>query len=683
VRKNYDIGATKTSYMRSLYLFVCCIFALPAFSQKESPYTKFGKIPVSAFQTKIYPIDSSADAVVLSDIGTTDLEGNNKGWFSLVSRRHKVVHILNKNGYNEANVQIPLYVDGNEEERLDNVKAVTYNLENGKIVESKLDKGSIFKEKIDKKRMVKKFTMPNVKEGCIIEYEYQVTSDFISNLDPWLFQSETAPQLWSEFTFSVPQFFSYNFLSRGYHPIYINERKDRNNNFAIQDSKSAGPTDRYSFTAGVTDYRWVMKDVPKLKEESFTSSIRNHISRIEFQLASQSHPLSVHNYRTTWNELTKSLLESEYFGSVLKNNNNWLSDDVKPVFASVTNGVEKARKIYAYVRDNFSCTGNSGHIYLDQTLKNVFKAKKGSVAEINLLLTAMLRYAGLDATPVILSTARHGYAIEYSPMTSSFNYVVVQYNDNDKLYYLDASDPQLGFNKLPSPCYNGHARLVNEMAAPVYFSADSLKEAKATLLLLANNEKGKWSGQMKQAVGYYESYDIRERIKEKGKEDFFKQIQKDFGSDVKITEPAVDSLMSYDNPIMLRYAVEIDPGEEDILYVNPMFGEAYRKNWFSAAERFYPVEMPYAMDETFVLTMEVPKGYAVDELPKQMLAKFDEEGNSFFEYRISHSENIISFRSRVKIARAFFLPEEYQTLREFFNLIVSKQSEQIVFKKKK
>jgi len=669
--------------MKSLYFFVCCLFSLPAFSQKESSYTKFGKISASALQTKVYSIDSSANAVVLSDIGTTALEGNNKGWFSLVSKRHKVVHILNKNGYDEANVQIPLYVDGSEEERLDNVKAVTYNLENGKIVETKLDKGSIFKEKIDKKRIVKKFTMPNVKEGCIIEYEYQVTSDFISNLDPWFFQTESAPQLWSEFTFTVPQFFSYNFLSRGFHAMYLNERKDRNGNFTIQDSKDAGRTERYNFNAGVTDFRWVMKDIPRLKEENFTSSIKNHISRIEFQLASQSHPLTPRNYRTTWNELTKSLLESEYFGSILNNSNNWLSDDIKPVFASVTDGVDKAKRIYAFVRDNITCTGNSGHIYLDQTLKNVLKTKKGNVAEINLLLTVMLRYAGLDANPVILSTTRHGYAVEYSPMTSNFNYVVVQYNDKGKSYYLDASDAQLGFGKLLSSCYNGHARIVDEMATPLNFSADSIKESKATLLIIANNEKGKWTGQVKQALGYYESYAIRETIKEKGKDEFFKQVQKDFGSDVKITEPAIDSLTNYEKPIALRYTVDIGLGEEDILYVNPMFGEGYQKNWFTAAERFYPVEMPYTMDETFVLTMEVPKGYEVDELPKQMIAKFDEEGSSFFEYRISVSNNVISFRSRVKLARAFFLPEEYQTLREFFNLIVSKQSEQIVFKKKK
>ena len=124
----------------------------------------------------------------------------------------------------------------------------------------------------------------------------------------------------------------------------INERKDRTAHFSIQDSRGASATENYSFSAGVSDYRWVMKDVPALKEESFTSSLKNHVSRMEFQLASQKYPLTPRNFRTTWQELTKGLLESENFGSVLKNANNWLSDDIKPVSASATSGVEKSGK---------------------------------------------------------------------------------------------------------------------------------------------------------------------------------------------------------------------------------------------------------------------------------------------------------------------------------------------------
>ncbi|MGZ3838297.1 MAG: transglutaminase domain-containing protein [Flavisolibacter sp.] len=666
--------------MKSKYLVLLCLIACQAIAQKQSPFTKYGKITAENLQTKTYDIDSSADAVVLSDIGNLELQGNSKDWFSTVLERHRVVHILKKTGYHEADVEINLYTDGFNEERVDNLKATTYNLENGKVVETKLDKGSVFKEKVDKNHSIKKFTMPNVKEGSIIEFSYVIVSDYIHIINPWKFQGHS-PELWSEFNFSVPQFFSYNFLSRGFQPMDISERKDRTGNFNVRNSRGTGATETYNFSTGISDYRWVMKNVPALREESFTSSLNNHISRLEFQLASQGQPLEPHNYRTTWPELTKELLESEYFGSVLNNANNWLSDDIKPVYASVTSQVDKARRIFEYVRDHITCTGQTGHIYLDQTLKNVLKTKKGSVAEINLLLTVMLRYAGLQADPVILSTRAHGYAIEYAPMITSFNYVVVQFNDNGNLYYLDASDSQLGFNRLPAHCYNGHARVVNETADPLVFSADSLKEAKATVLIIANDEKGNWVGNMSQTPGYYESAEIREKVQEKGSDQFFKEIQKDFGADVTISGAGIDSLKALDLPVKLHYNLTLNKNEEDILYINPMFGEGYRKNPFAAAQRYYPVEMPYRMDETYILNMEVPKGYVVDELPKQMLAKYDEEGASFFEYRISVSNNVISFRTRIKIDRALFLPEEYPNLREFFNLVVKKQNEQIVFKK--
>jgi hypothetical protein len=52
-----------------------------------------------------------------------------------------------------------------------------------------------------------------------------------------------------------------------------------------------------------------------------------------------------------------------------------------------------------------------------------------------------------------------------------------------------------------------------------------------------------------------------------------------------------------------------------------------------------------------------------------------------FEYAIEKHNNIISLRSRVKLERTFYSPDEYEILREFFNLIVKKQGEQIVLKK--
>ena len=175
--------------MRLILSALLCLVVLQDFAQK-SPI-KFGKISVDDFKQQVYSIDSNANAVVIGDIGHTEMVGNNKGGFSLEFERHKRVRILNKNGYDIADVVINLYTNGTAEEELQSLKAVTYNLENGKVVETKLDtKAGVFKDKINKNLVSKKFTFPNIKEGCIIEFEYTIHSDFIFNFQPWHFQGE-------------------------------------------------------------------------------------------------------------------------------------------------------------------------------------------------------------------------------------------------------------------------------------------------------------------------------------------------------------------------------------------------------------------------------------------------------------------------------------------------------------
>jgi transglutaminase-like putative cysteine protease len=665
--------------MKRSTILVLCSIALTSHAQ-QTPSVKFGKINAADLQQKVYNIDSSASAVILYESGSSAVEGNTKGWFSLTYKKYKRIHILKKSGYDEADIEIPLYTSGNDEEELNSLRAVTYNLEGGTIVETKLSKENVFKEKRSKNLVVKKFTLPNVKEGCIIEYEYKVKSDFLHHVEPWSFQG-SKPRLWSEYRLSVPQFLNYVFLSQGYRSFTIKDQKDHIETFKLRDDGGTRASESTTFTSGVTDYRWAMQDVPELKHESFTSTLRNHVARIEFQLASYQYPLQPHDFMGTWPGLTKELLESDYFGSALKGGNGWLSDVVKPLLAGTKTPEEKARNIYSYVRDNITCTDHSA-LYTDKSLKSVLKEKSGNVSEVNLLLTAMLRYADLAADPVILSTSDHGYVYDMYPLRERFNYVIARTTIGNTPYMLDATHPRLGFGKLAADCYNGYARIVNEDATALALVADSLKERKITSVLV-NNINGTWTGNFNQVSGYYESLNIRDKIKEAGQEAFFKEVKKAYGLDVTIKDPVVDSLNQFELPVATHYTFDANFGDDDILYINPMFGEGYRENPFKSAQRSYPVEMPYATDETYNLSFFVPEGYEVDELPKQTAVKLNEAGDGYFEYLISHSGNIISMRSRIKLQRTYYAPDEYELMREFFALVVNKHNEQIVLKKKK
>lgn len=554
-------------------------------------------------------------------------------------------------------------------------------MQDGKVVETKMDKSAIFTDKRSKNLIVKKFTLPNIKEGSIIDVEYKTSSDFLFNLEPWAFQGEH-PVLWSEYQLSLPQFLGYIFLSQGYVSFYINEQKTRTSNYTVLDSRTSAATERIDLLAKVTDYRWVMKDVPELKLENFTSTLKNHIAKIEFQLSEYREPLTYKKIMQSWPQAVKELLEDEDFGKQLSTNNGWMEDDLKPVLASATTQLAKAKSIYAFVRDNFICTSYNDKYIRQQSLRNVLKAKKGNVAEINLLLTAMLRHEGIEASPIILSTRDHGFTYEVYPVLGRFNYVACQAAIEGNTYYLDASHPKLGFGTMHYDCYNGWARIINEAAQGIQLSSDSLHERKLTTLIMVE-EKGKWFGNLKQQLGDYESYETRNKIKEEGQEAYFKKLQKSFGLDVTTESTAIDSLETYEAPLFVNYKFSVETNKEDILYINPMLQEAIKENPFKAAERKYPIEMPYTIDKTYIATIYIPEGYELDELPKSIKVRLNDQNEGFFEYLIERSGNIISMRSRVKLDRSYYIPGEYDILREFFNLVVKKQGEQVVLKKKK
>lgn len=661
-------------------VFAVCNVFFSVTAQEKLP-VKFGRVSVEDFDLSKNKFDSSADAVVIADVGNSSFVGNNKGWFSLVYKRQKRIKILNKNGFDAATEEILLYSDGGNEEKLDNLKASTYNMEGGKVVETRMDAASIFKEKISAKLLRKKFTLPAVKEGSIIEYTYTINSDFLFNLQPWSFQSEY-PQLWSEYEVELPEFFNYVFLSQGFHKFDINSQSSQYRTFSVVQPGNAGQDRRLSISGNVTDKRWVMKDVPAIKEENFTSTLNNHIAKIEFQLSQYRFPdQPVEDIMGNWFKVSENLLKREDFGAAIDKNNNWMDDEIKAVEGSAKTDLEKAKNIYEWVRDHFTCTNHNGR-YLKDPLKTVFKNRNGSVADINLLLIAMLRHENIYADPVLLSTRDHGFAHELYPLMDRFNYVIAELTIEGKTYYLDASRPEIGFARLPLDCYNGVARVVNTQPRAVYFYSDSLEERKVTSVFIINNEQGKLEGNFQSLLGYNESVSLRKKIRTGEKEEVVKKIKSSYGSDYHIGGVELDSLKNMDQPLTVHYKIAMEKSDEDIIYFNPMLNEGYKDNFLKSAERFYPVEMPFTMNETYILNMEIPDGFTIDEMPKSTKVTFN-ENEGFFEYIIAKTDTHIQLRSRVVLKKANFMPDEYNSLRDFFSYVVKKHSEQIVFKKKK
>lgn len=672
-------------YMKNYFIFFV-FFAIVVSKgiAQNRPVAKFGKIDSQDFLPSSSIIDSGDAAVILFDVASSDFEGNNNGDFSLIFKHHKRVLIRKRTAFEVATVAVQLYSGGNtaSTERIADLQASTFFIENGQIIEKKLGKDDLLTEKINSELSLRKFTLPDISEGCIIDYEYTVKSPYYSRLKSWTFQ-DRYPVLWSEYTVTIPFIFDYLTSTYGYLPYTVNQgsKKFKTYTMRIPSSNAGLASDVLTLSGESTTNTWAIKDVPPFKPESYISSAINHISRIHFQLRSVRYSETNTTYVIKdWFSTADGLMKDPDFSKELYDDNGWLKDEIKRL-TTEGDDLSKAKKIFEFVRDHFTCNEYDAR-WLSQPLRKTFQSKTGNVADINMLLTAMLKKAGFAATPVILSTRDNGKANETVALLTQYNYVISRVELDGQPYLLDASRSRIGFGDLPEDCYNGSGRIIDRVPALVSLESDSISNIDITSIQLNNDEDGKMKGGYYGMVGKFKSMNLRDKYAAKKTEEILKEITQGYPQGFSFENLAIDSLKLYDFPLTVKYDIkaQMGDGDEDIIYFNPVLKEGYQKNPFVSAERLYPVEMPFCINETYLLTMQIPKGYRVEELPKSARVNFNENEGGF-EYIINKQGDYILLRSKIFFKKAVFTPEDYEVLRNFFGYIVKKHGEQIVFKK--
>jgi hypothetical protein len=651
-----------------LLMLVLCEVSLYG---QDTSRSDWGRVLPEDFHPSSPVVDSNANVVVLADVGHADMTGSGSGWHVIYSRYRRLL-IRNKKGFDAAKISLSFnaYLDGDG--KLATLRANIYNLEGGKVVQASVDTTDMYLDKQDDGDLHERFTFPGIKEGSIIEYYYNLHSGSIYSFHSWDFQGDY-PRIRSEFTVSFPATFNYVISRQGPFPMV----------FWHDSLKQEMQVGDFTVRAMVHTLRWSMKDVPAVVEEPFVSSMDNHVSGIRFQLSEYTALNTGRRVKFlySWTDWNEKLLKEKAVGGVMTASTHFLRKELRSIVEDTVPEMDRAKALYAYVRDHFTTKGRS-FLSDDLTIKEIFKAKKGTQEEINLLLTAMLRDEGLTADAVMLSTRDNGVINPLYPLTVNFNYVVVRLRVGGKEYFLDATEPKLGFGKLPLSCYNGYARVVSEKADSAILHPDSLVEFKFASVLLSDNDAGdSVVGVFKETKGYYASMNIRDSVAEKGQAAYFEGVRRAYPFEVKLTDGHIDSLHSHDQPVTVSYTLSFPTGE-DRIYLNPMLSEAMKENPFSAMVRQYPVEMSYAYDQLYGLRIDIPKGYEIEELPKAAKIKLNET-DGVYEYAFLAGSDYLQFRSRLVLRRTYFEPEDYQSLRDFFAMVVKKQGEVIVFRKKK
>ena len=680
-----------------LKIFISVIFTvvyLISFSQKAP--AKFGKISVDELKNELCPIDSNAHAYYIFDYGRSyfqyadtkvssdDVRSSRKG-FQLFFKRHFRIKIIDNQAFSRADFEIPLYRDG-DEEKIIKIRAVTYNLEKNKVVKTKLEKKDVYTEETSKNRITKKFAMPAVREGSIIEIEYTIKSDFYFNLRQWCFQ-QTIPVLQSEYHVSIPEYFNFNQIQKGYFPIR-KERDSRPKSITITYTQKAGGigvqeqtyTNTYDYKENI--YNYYATNIPAFLIEDYLRTKENYITKMEFELHDTKFPNSTLKYFTTsWEKINENLLNDFQFGMEL-NKTSHITEDAEHLKRLKQKDIILINSAFQLIKDKLVWNGYNSK-YPSTSLRKAYKSGVGNSADINLNLIILLRELGFDAYPVILSTRENGVISADRPSISRFNYVIAMAKVNNDIVLMDATDPYSEINLLPLRCLNDKGRVVNNTNGDWITLMDYKEYSKVETYdyEIFDNLEIKGTNQIK--LKDYAAYLNRKEIKKYNNINEYKESIEKQTKDYKINEFNISGLDTIQDEmkISLNFSQNnFAEQSDDMIFFMPVYNPDILENPFKLDKRNYPVEFNYPLTIQQIYTISIPGNYTVAELPKPFMARTP-DGKMKYYYSINQLGEKITISIAFIRSKTLFLPEEYQGLKEFYQMVIDKQKELIVLKK--
>lgn len=633
--------------LKSLILFLILIPGV--ISAQEF---KINKITKADFEEKRYKADSTATAVIDYNIGNTYFEaaGNNLQIVTITKTRIK---IFTKNAYDYATVKIPLYREQSSRELLTVTNAFTYNLENGEIEKTKLNTTGEFLEKVEGNHYVASFTMPNVKEGSIIEYTTKITSPYFTFVPEWYFQYDI-PVRYSEFTLKIPQ--------KLYFYKYI-KGTEKISQLTLGDS-----------------YVFKGQNIPALKEEGFITNINNYRSSVMHAFSGyKSSNGTLNMFAGTWEDVIKNINNRETFGGHLKNNDFEL-EFVNSLITGKNTYEQKTKAIVDFVKNNFEWNQNIG-IDTEKNLREVFKTKAGSASEINFLTIALLRSARIQAFPIILATRSKG--ISYMPHADAFNNVIIGVEEAGKTFLYDATDKFAGKDILPIHNLNWIGRLIKNDGTSKDILLEPQVESKYSVnaYLDLNTDDGSISGIVRRNYNNYEAYLFRSRYSKMTNDKIAEKIEERYG--IQVDSININNMNDVDLNIEEFIKLKKENSFDNIgdkIYISPAFIFTIDENPFKLDKRTYPMDFLYPNKNNYTMNLNIPEGYVVDFVPQNK--KIESASNAVSaKWIINQDAKKIQIKWSLDYNKAYVDSKEYQDIKIVFEELVKFMGEKIVLKK--
>ena len=627
--------------------------------------------------TSKFALDTQASSIVLYESIKIDISLEPTGFMEKKSVK-RILKIISKDALDQADIMVK-FADNNLN-YIQQIKGTTYNLDGNKVVTTDLSKNNYFSDRSKKAYDEVRFTLPDVREGSIIEYSYIVVTPFYYVLPIWHIQ-EDQPKLFSEYSISYLDRFAFTSIIHA--KPAMKTCKTFEEALKSKEDFCFYADNNYTGVAGVNYSYWIRRNITATKEEPFVLNFENYKERLELQLVKFNLLTNSPPFLNTWDKYNKMMWESKLVASTRKNN-AFLEEPMNEILKGETDKLSIAKAIFNYIRKNIRI--NEIDDAKEFEVKSIFNKKEGNSAQVNALLVAMLNYAGLDAYMLATGTTHTISAIPQYPVENRLIYYACALAMDNGYILLDASDKSNIFGTLPPSCYNGYSRVISKAGDGVQLTTNLLEDRNIFFMKITFPDDTMKRCEIVQKIGLVSSSLYRKQIEKNGTDVnvVLDNFMSKFGDNINILDKKLENLDNPDTNLIIKvvYTEKMD-GSGSSYFFNASQKKLFEKNPFIASTRELPIEYQCRVKYGAFLNVILPKNYVIDSVPPPLEMTL---GDSSMEYKktinYNKESNILTVNTSYKNNQVVYKSEDYNIIREFYESVIKDENEVLEIKKK-
>lgn len=633
--------------MRRAGLLILMMVMCIAGAQAQANYS------ASAIPSDLLP---RASAVVRDMEMSIDVRNSRQVFF----RVKKAVTILNESGDDAG----AIYIWYNKDHKIKSIKGLVYDefgIETARFNQKSFsDRSAASNSSLFEDSRIKYFAAAQKSYPYTIEVEYEIESKQSLNFPDWFPNSAAGVAVErAGFSFSSPADFSIRYKATNY------------------PGKAS-----VSEAEGRRSYTWEVRALKAFRNEPYSPDPETYLTSVKIAPDRFSYQ-GVDGSFTDWAEYGKWMYEA-----LLKGRDEippQTAAHIRAITSDIHDPFEKARIVYEYMQQKTRYVSIQIGIggYQPFPASQVDQTHYGDCKALVNYSQGLLKAAGIDSYYVVVASGNHKTSAlaDFASM-SQFDHVILAVPIGQDTVWADCTSKENPFgylgtftdDRLAVACTPEGGRLLRTPR----FDPDSSRQVRSASFIL--DSLGNLSGQMETRFSGWQ-YDNRDFLIREVRSEQLKKLPEVYSiNNLEVEDFQIEQRKS-GSPLTVE-KIRLKARSYGAINGERMFVPLNRVNQSSQPPEVRNRENALHINRGYIdtdsLTIRLPTGYVVDNLPAPVLLRHD---FGFFESKAEVRDGQVYYTRHIQMQEGTYAAEEYSTLVKFYRTIATADAARLVLKK--